>query len=285
MADKELSFWGHLEELRRMLFRMILALAVLMLLVFLNKSFVFDTLIFGPCSSDFILYRWLCSLDGFLDPYLPSITLCPEAFHIKLVNINVSSQFIIHITTAFWVALILGFPFLLWELWRFVAPALYPREQRGIRIAFISSSFLFYCGVVVAYILIFPLALQFFWTYYVSNAVENMFSLQSYIGLLTPLVLVMGLVFQLPIIVHLLSRLGLFDRSFLRKYRRHAIVILLALAAIITPTVDAVSMLLTAIPLYVLYEVSILTCRKKPLPASSEEAASGGRASGDSTAR
>ncbi|MDR1680394.1 MAG: twin-arginine translocase subunit TatC [Prevotellaceae bacterium] len=263
MADKELSFWGHLEELRRMLFRMILALAILMLLVFLNKSFIFDTIIFGPCSSDFILYRWLCSLGEFLSRYLPSINLCPEAFQIKLVNINLSSQFIIHITTAFWVALILGFPFLLWELWRFVAPALYPKEQRGIRTAFIASSFLFYCGVVMAYVLIFPLALQFFWTYYVSNAVENMFSLQSYVGLLTPLVLVMGLVFQLPIIVNLLSRLGLFDRSFLRKYRRHAIVILMALAAVITPTVDAVSMLLTAIPLYILYEVSILTCRKK----------------------
>jgi sec-independent protein translocase protein TatC len=262
MADKELSFWGHLEELRRMLFRMILTLVVLMLLVFLNKSFIFDTIIFGPCSSDFVLYRWLCSLGDFLSQYLPSINLCPDTFQIKLININVSSQFIIHITTAFWVALILGFPYLLWELWRFVAPALYPKEQRGIRIAFISSSFLFYCGVVMAYILIFPLALQFFWTYYVSNAIENMFSLQSYIGLLTPLVLVMGLVFQLPIIVNLLSRLGLFDRRFLRKYRRHAIVILMALAAVITPTVDAVSMLLTAIPLYILYEVSILTCRK-----------------------
>jgi sec-independent protein translocase protein TatC len=261
--DKELSFWGHLEEFRRMLFRMIIALVALMIVVFINKSFVFDTVIFGPCSSDFILYQWMCSLGQFLSKYLPFIHLCPEPFRIQLININLSSQFIIHMTTAFWVALVVGFPYLLWELWRFVAPALYPKEQRSIKRAFIFSSFLFYCGVAVAYILIFPLALQFFWNYHVSASIENLFSLQSYIGMLTPLVLVMGLVFEMPIIVHILSRIGIVNRKFLRTYRRHAILVLLIVAAVITPTVDAISMILTAIPLYLLYEISILTCKKQ----------------------
>ncbi|MDR0582085.1 MAG: twin-arginine translocase subunit TatC [Prevotellaceae bacterium] len=257
MKNKELTFWGHLEEFRQMLFRMIIALAALMVVVFLFKSFVFDTLILSPRSSDFILYRWLCALNN----QFSWADLCPEPFHIDLININLSSQFIIHLSTSFWIALILGFPYLIWELWRFIAPALYPKEQRSIKRAFIFSSLLFYAGVTVAYLMIFPFALHFLGGYQVSAEVKNQISLQSYIGTLTSLVLAMGIVFEFPVLIHILSRIGVVNRAMLRKYRRHAIVVLLILAAIITPA-DIFSMILAAVPLYLLYEISILTCKE-----------------------
>ncbi len=255
--NNELSFWGHLEEFRRMLLRMIVVLVLLMALVFVFKSFVFDTIILAPRTSDFMLYRWLCQLHELL----PFADLCVESFELQLININLSSQFFIHLSTSFWIALIFGFPYLIWELWRFVSPALYPKEQRSVKRAFAFSSLLFYSGVVVAYILIFPLTIHFLGGYQVSTTVANTISLQSYISTLTSLVLAMGIVFEMPVLVHILSRLGLIDKAFLRKYRRHAIVVLLILAAIITPA-DVFSMILAAIPLYILYEISILTCKE-----------------------
>jgi sec-independent protein translocase protein TatC len=256
MKNKDLSFWGHLEEFRQMLFRMILVLVLLMVVIFLFKSFVFDTVILSPRSSDFILYQWLCALDQ----QFSWLHLCPEPFHVELININLSSQFIIHLSTSFWIALILGFPYLIWELWRFIAPALYPKEQQSIKKAFMFSSLLFYAGVAVAYLMIFPFALQFLGSYQVSVEVKNQISLQSYISTLTSLVLAMGIVFEFPVLIHILSRIGVVNRAMLRKYRRHAIVVLLILAAIITPA-DIFSMILAAIPLYLLYEVSIFTCK------------------------
>ncbi|MDR3350922.1 MAG: twin-arginine translocase subunit TatC [Prevotellaceae bacterium] len=257
MKNKELTFWGHLEELRQMLFRMIVALVALMVVVFLCKSFVFDTVILAPRSSDFILYRWLCAVSDTFS----LANLCPEPFHLDLININLSSQFLLHLSTSFWIALILGFPYLIWELWRFVAPALYPKEQRNIKNAFIFSSLLFYIGVAVAYLMVFPFALHFLGNYQVSAEVKNHISLQSYISSLTSLVLAMGIVFEFPVLIHILSRIGVVNRAVLRKYRRHAIVVLLILAAIITPP-DVFSMIIAVIPLYLLYEISILTCKE-----------------------
>ena len=256
-TDKELSFWEHLEEFRRMLFRVIILLAVLVVGVFLFKTFIFDTIILAPSSSNFIFFRWICSLSE----NISFVNLCVEPYELKFISINLSEQFMIHLSTSFWIALVLGFPYIIWELWRFVAPALYPKEQKSVKMAFIFSSLLFYTGAVVAYFMIFPFAVQFLGNYQVSEMVENNITLRSYISTLTSLVLAMGVVFELPILVHILSRIGIINRAFLRKYRRHAIVILLCLAAIITPA-DLFSMILAAIPLYLLYEVSILTCKK-----------------------
>jgi sec-independent protein translocase protein TatC len=227
-----------------------------MIVVFISKGFVFDKVVFAPCSSDFLFYRWLCALDK----YVPLANTCIEPFKIQLININLSSQFFVHLSTSFWIALVLGFPYLIWELWRFISPALYQKEQRSVRFIFLFASVLFYAGAAVAYLMIFPLTLQFFWSYQLSPDVPNQISLQSYIDTLVPLVLVMGLVFELPVLVNILSRIGLINRAFLRKYRRHAIVVLLVLAAIVTPA-DIFSMIMAAIPLYLLFELSILTCK------------------------
>ncbi len=256
--SNEMSFWDHLEDLRRMFFRIAVVLVMLMVVVFLNRSLVFDTLIFGPRDSGFILYRWMCELGAYL--HLPDF--CPEQFSISIININMAAQFFTHVSTSFWLGLVIGFPYLIWELWRFVAPALYPNERRAVRAAFAFSSLLFFTGVVVGYLFIFPLTIRFLGTYQVSEIVSNQISLDSYIGMFITLILTMGLVFEMPVLAHVLSRIGIINRSFLRKYRRHAIVASAVLAAVITPSADAFTMLMVAVPLYCLYEFSIVVCKR-----------------------
>ena len=255
---KEMSFWDHLEVLRRMLFRSALVVVAAMVVVFLNKSLVFDVIIFGPRTSDFILYRWMCQLGDFLS--WPGF--CPEAFSISIININMAAQFFTHISTSFWLGLVLSFPYIIWELWKFVAPALYTHEKRGVRRAFAFSSLLFFVGVLIGYVFIFPLSIRFLGTYQVSDIVANEISLNSYISMFVTLILTMGLVFEMPVLAHVLSRFGVITRQFLRKYRRHAIIVVLILSAIITPSADAFTMIMVAIPLYFLYEFSILVCKK-----------------------
>ncbi len=255
---KEMSFWDHLDVLRRTLFRIAVVVVALMVVIFLNRSLVFDTLIFGPRTSGFILYQWMCSAGDWLN--MPGI--CPESFSIPIININMAAQFFTHISTSFWLGLVLGFPYIIWELWRFVAPALYPNERRAVRTAFAFSSFLFFTGVVAGYIFIFPLTIRFLGTYQVSEIVTNQISLDSYIGMFVTLILTMGLVFEMPVLAHVLSRIGVINRQLLRRYRRHAIVSVCILAAIITPSADAFTMFMVAVPLYILYEFSIWLCKK-----------------------
>ncbi len=256
--SQEMSFWDHLDALRRALFRIAMVLLGLMIVIFLNRSLVFDTLIFGPRSSDFILYQWMCSLGALT--HVPG--MCPDYFSITIININMAAQFFTHVSTSFWLGLVLGFPYIIWELWRFIAPALYPNERRAVRRAFAFSSLLFFLGVVVGYVFIFPLTIRFLGTYQVSDIVANQISLESYVGMFVTLILTMGLVFEMPVLAKVLSRMGIITRSFLRKYRRHAIVAVAILAAVITPSTDAFTMLMVAVPLYFLYEFSILVCKK-----------------------
>ena len=253
-----MSFWDHLDDLRATLFRSAIGIIICMVGVFLCKSFVFDSIIFPPRTSDFMLYRWLCKLGELL--HAPGF--CPEPFYVEIININLASQFFIHMSTSFWIGLIIAFPYVVYQFWLFISPALYEHEKRNMTRAFLSVSLLFYLGVVVGYIFVFPLTVKFLGTYQVSEIVPNQISLNSYIGMLTSLVLVMGLVFEMPVLAHVLSRLGLLTRKFLKKYRRHAIVVLLFIAAIITPSTDAFTMFMVAIPLYMLYELSILCVKK-----------------------
>jgi sec-independent protein translocase protein TatC len=255
---KEMSFWDHLEVLRRMLFRSALVVVAAMVVVFLNKSLVFDVIIFGPRTSDFILYQWMCGLGEWL--HWPGF--CPEAFSISIININMAAQFFTHVSTSFWLGLVLSFPYIIWELWKFVAPALYAHEKRSVRYAFAFSSLLFFLGVLIGYVFIFPLSIRFLGTYQVSDIVANEISLNSYIGMFVTLILTMGLVFEMPVLAHVLSRFGIITRRFLRKYRRHAVIVVLILSAVITPSADAFTMIMVAIPLYLLYEFSIVVCKK-----------------------
>ena len=255
MKEKEMTFWEHLEELRRVLFRVGGALLVFMILAFVFTPYLFDKFILAPATSDFFLYRWFCVVGGHIS-FLPDF--CNDNYHVDIININVASQFLTHISTSFWVALLLAFPYLIFEVWRFISPALYSNEKKSSAWAFVFGTVMFFIGCAVGYTLVFPLTFRFLTEYQLSEAIVNQISLNSYMGNFFMLVFIMGAVFELPLLAWLLSKLGLVTKSFFRKYRRYAIVILIALAAIITPSGDPFTLMVVFFPLYLLYELSIL---------------------------
>ena len=240
-----MTFWDHLDALRGTLIRMLIAVFVCSVAIFCMKSWVFDGLIFAPARGDFFVYKWLKA----------DVDIC-------LVNLDISAQFFTHIKVALMLGLIVAFPYLIYELWRFVAPALYQKEKAAVRKAFSFASLLFYIGVAVGYVFVFPVTRQFFQGYSISESLTNTFSLQSYISMLTSMVLLFGIVFEFPSVLAVLSKMGLVTRNTLRKFRRHAVVGILVVAAIITPA-DPVSMLIAAAPLYLLYELSVFVCAKE----------------------
>lgn len=251
-GGKEMSFWDHLDELRGTLFRSALFLCVFSCLGLCFRERLFDGIILAPSRPDFRLYRllgWNISID--------------------LINIDLSAQFFVHLRASVAAGLILSFPFIIMEIWKFVAPALYAGEKRALRLAFLLSTVLFYLGVLVGYFVVLPLCLQFFINYTVSTAVVNTISLGSYMSMFTSMVLLNGLVFEFPTVMLALSRLGVVDRAALRRGRKYAFVAILIVAALITPA-DPVSMFVLAIPMYLLYEFSILLCSSQKKPASGE---------------
>ena len=252
-----MTFWDHLDELRKVLYRSAIFLVVFMLVFFGLKDILFDSIIFAPTSSDFILYRGMDRILQWL--HLPAL----EPFSLKLINIELSAQFFIHISTSFYFGLVCATPIILYFLWGFVSPALYPNEIRAVKKAFGLSGFLFFIGVMVGYFLVFPLTLRFLGTYQVSRSVVNEISLQSYISMFVWLILIMGIVFELPCLALLLSKFGIITKSLLKKYRKHAFVIILVLAAFITPSGDPFTLFAVATPIYFLYEISILLCSDK----------------------
>lgn len=252
-----MTFWDHLDELRKVLYRSAIFLVVFMLVFFGLKDILFDSIIFAPTSSDFILYRGMDRVLQWL--HLPAL----EPFSLKLINIELSAQFFIHISTSFYFGLVCATPIILYFLWGFVSPALYPNEIRAVKKAFGLSGFLFFIGVMVGYFLVFPLTLRFLGTYQVSRSVVNEISLQSYISMFVWLILIMGIVFELPCLALLLSKFGIITKSLLKKYRKHAFVVILVLAAFITPSGDPFTLFAVATPIYFLYEISILLCSDK----------------------
>ena len=181
----------------------------------------------------------------------------------ELINIDVSAQFFVHLKMSVLAALIIGFPYLVYEIWKFIAPALYENEGRAVRKAFSMSTVLFYMGVVVGYCIVLPVCLMFFMNYTVSDSVVNTISLNSYISMFTSMVFLIGIVFEFPTVAVVLSHLGIVDRQMLRNGRRYAVVVIMIISALITPS-DPVSMFVLSIPLYALYEFSILVCKNKP---------------------
>ncbi|MDD3078385.1 MAG: twin-arginine translocase subunit TatC [Paludibacter sp.] len=252
------TFWEHLEELRWLILRMLVVLGLLFSVVFSFRDFIFNKIIFPPLSSNFVVYRSLCKLAD----WLHNPDFCPGDFRINLINLELTGQFMAHISTAATIAAVIAVPYLLYELWRFVAPALYPHERKNVGWVFVTSSFLFYLGAVVSYYLIFPLTIRFLGTYQVSGLVPNQISLDSYLSTLFILVFAMGLMFEMPVLAYFLSRLGILNARMLKSVRSYALIILLILSAIITPTTDPFTMLAVALPLYLLYELSIVVCKK-----------------------
>jgi sec-independent protein translocase protein TatC len=259
MSAKEMSFWDHLEELRWTLARSVIALVVFAIIGFSFMPFLFDHIIMAPCKPDFFLYRFMCKISSRV-PFLPDF--CNNQFAIELINIKLASQFLIHVSTSFWLALILTCPYLLFEVWRFISPALYEHEKKSTRWAFVFGSGMFFIGCLVGYGMVFPMTLQFLYTYQLSDLIQNQLSLDSYMDNFIMLVLVMGLVFEMPLLSWLLSQIGLLKRSFFKKYRRYAIVILLIAAAVITPSSDPFTLSIVFFPLYLLYELSAIFVKK-----------------------
>ena len=242
--DKEMSFWDHLEELRGTLFRSILSV-VLVSVVFMCIPGPLFSAVLWPTRPDFLLYR------------LPGVD-----FSMDLINIELSAQFFVYLKVSVLCGAVLAFPYILWEMWRFVAPALYDNEKKPVRKAFLLSSGLFYLGVAVGYFVVLPVCLMFFVNFSVSDAIVNTISLGSYMSLFTSMVFLIGLLFEFPTVIMALSGIGIVGRTQLRKGRKYAIVTVLVLAALITPS-DPFSMFVLAIPLYGLFELSILLCRKE----------------------
>ena len=250
-----LTFGGHLEVLRRMLFRIIAVVMVLAIAVFCFKDKTFELLL-APSQWDFLTYRYI---EAFLHKLGSNFTF--NQFHINLIATELSSQFMTHISTALYLGLLGASPYILVELFRFITPALYENEKKySVQVA-ATMYLLFIVGVLMSYFILFPISFRFLGTYSVSGMVESNITLKSYISTFTTLTLVMGLVFQLPVIAFFLGKLEVVTSKMLANYRKYAFLVIMIVAAIITPP-DLMTLVLVTIPLYLLYEVSILVLRR-----------------------
>jgi len=250
--EKEMSFWQHLEELRWHILRSAIAVIVLSVVAFINRSILFDTILLAPKDVNFITNQWFCRLADVLS--VPA--LCFNDFALNIVNLTMSGQFMTHMYISLSAGLILAVPYVLWEIWRFIKPALKSRERKYSGGAVLIMSMLFFIGVLFSYFIIVPLTLNFLGSYRVSDMVQNQISLRSYLGTVVTLTFATGLVFELPVFVYFFSRIGILTSDFMRKNRKYALVLILIVAAIITPP-DVFSQTMIALPLYGLYEISI----------------------------
>lgn len=248
----EMSFLEHLEELRWHLIRATLAVFALAIVAFVYHNFIFDNIILAPKDPGFFTNRMLCRLGDLVN----IAKLCINSKPLEIININMAGQFTTHIVVSLLAGLIVAFPYVFWEFWRFMRPALYDKERKYARGAVLYSSLLFLLGILFGYYIIAPLSVNFLGSYSVSEEVINRINLRSYISTVTTVTLAGGLTFELPVVVYFLTKVGLITPDFLRRYRKHAVVIILILAAIITPP-DVFSQVLVFIPLIILYEVSI----------------------------
>ena len=255
-----MSFFGHLEALRWHLIRVALAILVFATLAFIYYDDIFDGIIMAPAHTNFWTYRMLCNLGAVLQnmtSFFHAESFCVKTIDVKLLNTELAGQFNLQFNSSIMIGIILGVPYLLYELWRFIRPALHERERKAASGFVFYSSFLFLLGVLFGYYVITPLSIRFLASYTVSKVIENRFSIDSFISSETMLTLLAGLVFQLPIVVYILSSIGILTPKFMREKRRYAIIIILMISAAITPSPDAITMFVVALPLFILYELSI----------------------------
>ena len=256
MASKDpnnMSFLDHLEELRWHLIRSTFAVLIGAIIAFVMKGFIFDTLIFGPTHPDFITYKILCEFSGYLGL---DDTFCFQELNFEIQSRTMAGQFSAHLWTSITAGIIMAFPFILFEFWKFISPGLHSKERKYSRGFIFTASLLFFIGVLFGYYVVCPLSINFLGSYQVSLRVHNDFDLSSYISLVRSCVLACGLVFELPIIIYFLTKIGLVTPQFLKKYRKFALVIVLVVSAVITPP-DVASQIIVAIPILILYEISI----------------------------
>ncbi len=258
--EGEMSFLEHLEELRWHIIRSLLAIVIMMIVAFIFKNMLFDKIVLAPKDPTFITNRMLCELGHFLAQKLnfknPDM-LCINTKPPNLISIKMAGQLTTHITVAMVAGIILAFPVIIREFWLFFKPALHSNEKQHAQGAVLASSLLFFTGVLFGYFMLAPLSIHFLTSYSISTDVVNQINIRSFIGTLTSICLATGVVFELPIVAFFLTKIGIITPAFMRKYRKHSIVVIFILAAIITPP-DIFSQTLVAVPLFILYEISIL---------------------------
>ncbi|MFH1161127.1 MAG: twin-arginine translocase subunit TatC [bacterium] len=265
-VEHEMTFWEHLDALRSVLIWSLVAIAVCGTVAFIFKDILFDHILLAPKEKSFITYRLLCRLAETVS--VPSLCIDPSSF--QIININLAGQFMSHMTISLVAGLILAMPFVVWQFWRFIKPGLTDREIQYTRGSVATISLLFLSGILFSYFIVVPLMINFLGGYQVSETVTNQIALSSYTGSVTMMTLLMGLLFELPIVIIFLTKAGILTPSFLKKYRKHTLVAILIIAGVITPSPDIFSMLIVAIPLYGLFEVSLILSgriyRRKQLP-------------------
>ncbi len=249
----EMSFLDHLEALRWHVIRSFIAICVFAVVAFIEKDFIFDSIIFAPKNPDF----WTNRMFALLSEYVGVEALKINTHPLQLISISMSGQFMVHMWTSIIAGFIMAFPYVVFQFWSFIRPALYENERKHATGAVFYMTFLFFIGVLFGYYLIVPLSVDFLGAYSISNTVINQINILSYISTVTSIVIAGGVIFELPIIAFFLSKVGLLTPRFMRKYRRHAVVVLLIISAIITPP-DVFSQIMVCIPLIILYEVSIV---------------------------
>jgi sec-independent protein translocase protein TatC len=254
--NAQMSFMQHLDALRWHLVRSAIAICLCAVVLFLNNNFLFDTVIFGPLKQEFISYRLLCSLGHNIGA---GDVMCMTVKIPHLQTLSASEQFFTHMWIALVGGIIIAFPYVLYEIWKFIKPALKDTESRPAQWFVVVASLLFLIGIFFGYYLLFPMSYNFLINYNISdsNIVQTNNTLDDYISLISTMTLVSGVVFEMPIVVYFLSRLGLLTPGFMRKYRKYAVVVILIAAAVITPSPDVTSQMVVAIPMYLLYEGSI----------------------------
>lgn len=262
-GEEEMSFFDHLEELRKHIFRIILVLLIISIVMFIYRNEIFQTIFFSPLYGDWFSNRLLCKL---------SDEFCFDKIQVTMQALSPSEQFNKAMVYAFFGGLIMGMPYVLWEIWRFIKPGLRKAEVRAVNSNVLWMSILFFLGVSFGYFVVLPFSLYFFSQFTLVDGIENNWRIGEYISFLLTLILGSGLLFQLPVAVYYLARIGLISSAFMRKYRRHAIVIILIIAAIFTPP-DPLSQIFLAIPMYFLYEMSIGVCRRVEKRRDAEDAA------------
>ena len=256
-----MTFWDHLEALRWMLVRVFSALGIFIIGGFAFIPWIFEHVIMAPIDNQFFLYRWLAKM-------AEQVAIMPDdltrPFHVSIINIRLSSQFFLHMSLSFWLALLITFPYLVYEVWKFICPALYENERKSMRFTFVFGTVMFFIGCVVGYSVVFPLTLRFLYNYQLSASISNQLSLDSYMDNFLMLVFMMGIVFELPLVSMLLGKIGILHRGFFSTYRSHAVVALLVVAAFITPSSDPFTLMAVFIPIYILWELSAFLVKPAP---------------------
>ncbi len=253
--EKEMSFLDHLEELRWHVVKSVSAIFIGTIVAFIYVKWIFENIVFAPARIDFPTFKYMCKLGEFLGT---EESLCVKPFNFLVQSRNMTGQFMMSITASFVIGLIIAFPYVFWQVWSFIKPGLKMNEKTNSRGAVAAVTFLFLLGVSFGYYVLSPMTIWFLSTYSISDMIVNEFDITSYVSTVVGMVIGSGLLFQFPVVVYFMTKVGMLTPQFMRKFRKHAIVVILILGAIVTPSPDPFSMMLISTPLYFLFEISII---------------------------